>query len=101
MLNRSTEELKEVLGTAIARDMGSRDILDILPQAAAGRVATLMLGNSGVIRGTFDRSARSAQLVDEGQSDLVNLAVRETLRTGGQVVREHGDSTQVAAIYRF
>lgn len=107
VLQRSSAAMAESLGTAIANQTGSKDIKAIVPEAASGRVATLLLGHADSpaqpqpIRGTFDRESQNAQLDEHAETDLVNLAVRETLVAGGSVVSLDGTNEIIAAIYRF
>lgn len=103
LLKKSGEAATEKLGTAIANNAGSKDLKEIVLQAANGRVETLLLGKVHPQYGTFDRDARQVHLDDEANTDLVNLAVRETLQAGGSVVNLANEGTDVcvAAIYRF
>ncbi len=99
LLKKSSESILEKLGTAIANDTGSSDLKEIVEQAANGRVETLLLGDVNSQHGTFDRDSRKVSFDDSANTDLVNLAVRETLQAGGKIVRTTNNG--IGAIYRF
>ncbi|SMP67005.1 hypothetical protein SAMN06265222_11080 [Neorhodopirellula lusitana] len=103
LLKRSAADLTEQLGTAISKESGSTELSDIVVQAADGRVETLLLGEWQPQQGSFDRDSRQVQMNENGGTDLVNLAVRETLKAGGTVTQIASDDSDisVAAIYRF
>ena len=103
MLRQSGDSLLEQLGSAIASESGSRDLVDIVQQAANGRVETLMIGQKSEQHGRFDRDSREVHMDDDAGTELINLAVRETINAGGTVVdlSDEDNDFPVAAIYRF
>ncbi|QDT07041.1 hypothetical protein K227x_54660 [Rubripirellula lacrimiformis] len=103
LLKKSGEAFTEQLGTAIAKNAGSTDLADIVVQAANGRVDTLLIGSVGLQYGNFDRDSRKVEIHEDGETELVNLAVRETLQAGGSVAElaSDGGDRRIAAIYRF
>lgn len=103
VIQRSEKDLTERLGTALANGTASPDVKDIIQAAFDGRVDLLLIGDADPIRGRFDRDNRQVEVDSDAETDLVNLAVRETLQAGGTIARmpegEFDDS--VAAIYRY
>jgi hypothetical protein len=90
---RATAQLEEVLGAA-----------------TGGQVETLFVRRGDVLRGTFDPATRRVSRGDgdgdgDGRSDLVALAVTETLLNGGRVHRVEPSAMPVpaalAAILRY
>ncbi|MEZ6087856.1 MAG: hypothetical protein R3C05_07505 [Pirellulaceae bacterium] len=94
--------ITERLGTAIANQKGAKDISEIVPAASTGRIETLLIGSSDPIYGAYDGQNQKVRKGGDSRADLVNMAVRETLRTRGTVVH-CGDSldSPVAAIFRY
>lgn len=83
---RSMSDLKERLGTAIARQLGSTEPSEIATAASRGRIETLLLSDSS----------------KDVPSEVVNVAIRQTLSAGGEIVVDHEQSTlPIAAIYRY
>lgn len=103
LAKRSDAKLQERLGTALSQDKGSTDLVEIVKQAAGGRVDILLLGDDKAVRGRFDREQLQVAISEEGAVDLVNVAVRHTLNGGGTVVASPAlDATSTtAAIYRY
>ncbi len=103
LLEKSGKDVVEKLGTAIANNAGSKDLKEIILQAADGRIDTLLLGKTEPQYGTLDRSARTVEVDNGAGTDLVNLAVHETLQAGGTVVNLTDETfdVHVAAIYRY
>jgi hypothetical protein len=106
---RDAEQVQERLGTAVARQLGSEDVQDIVVAAIQGRVDTLVVRAAEPVYGRFDEGEQRAELSSEGDRsavDLVNVAVGKTWETGGKVMylpSGNGDKSQspLAAIYRF
>jgi hypothetical protein len=103
VLSQSNAAVQERLGTALANQAGSQDLEQIVRQSAAGRVDTLVVGDTQPRWGTFDRDDWQVTEDRDAKTDLINLAIRETLLAGGSVV-EHSDggaNYQLAAIFRY
>ncbi|MCO8123153.1 hypothetical protein NHH03_15500 [Stieleria sp. TO1_6] len=103
VVQESQQGLNEQLGTALAQDAGAASVDQVLIEASRGRVATLLLGEDRPVWGQFNRDAGTVRLDSESHTDLANLAVRETLQSGGSVVAGSGgkDKHPIAAIYRY
>ncbi|PHQ37048.1 baeRF3 domain-containing protein [Rhodopirellula bahusiensis] len=95
--------LSDRLGAAIAGELGSVDLKSVVLRAAEGRVDTLLLGQDQPLLGRCDLNTGQVELDPNADTDLVNKAVRLTLKAGGTVRRlQDNASTQpVAAIYRY
>ncbi|HEV2756244.1 MAG TPA: hypothetical protein VG318_10780 [Actinomycetota bacterium] len=101
-------DAKDRYHAGFGRGTGSDDLADVLGAAYEGRVGILFARRDARVWGLFDLAGRSAQVHDErgpGDVDLVDLACRQTLATGGEVfVVEEADmpsATAVAAVYRY
>ncbi len=103
LVKKSASEFSERLNTALANGSAGTDIHDIVLAAADGRVETLLLGDREPLPGCFDPSARTVEVDGSAETDLVNVAVRESLRAGGNVFQHApGEASQpIAAIYRY
>lgn len=103
LVKKSASEFSERLNTALASGSADTDIKDIVLAAADGRVETLLLGDREPLRGSYDPSSRTVDVDGSAETDLVNVAVRESLRAGGNVFQHApGEASQpVAAIYRY
>lgn len=99
LLRESTEQLTAKVEAAIANNAGSKEIEEIVKQAAAGRVDTLLVDQGESIHGSFDRESQFVKRDNNADTDLVNLAVRETLLAGGSVAS--AGKGGLAAIYRY
>ena len=75
----------------------------ILPAAYGGQVEALLVRRGAQAWGRYDLDAN--RVVDEGEQELVNYAIRQTLANSGQVyVLDEGDmpaDTPLAAILRY
>jgi hypothetical protein len=74
---------------AVATDRTTRQIENILPAAADGRVEALFVQEGAERWGRFDERTRKVVVHDEpeaGDEDLLNAAAAETLSTGGAVL---------------
>lgn len=98
-------DVNDQLGSAIANKSGSDKIEQIVIDAANGRVETLLLGETPVHWGEFDRAQQKVLTGCEPGSgmDLVNFAVHETLKAGGDVrqIHQQPKAWPVAALYRY
>ena len=104
LMTESGKDWQQRLGSALAANQGSSDIGEILREACSGRVGTLLVGDSHQLRGDFNRAEQKVAVDVDGQTDLINLAVRETLQAGGNVARlpaASKSSESIAAIYRY
>ncbi|MFN2586755.1 MAG: hypothetical protein ABR613_01370 [Actinomycetota bacterium] len=101
-------ETKDRYYAGFVRGTASDDLPDVLAAAYEGRVGVLFALRNEPVWGIFDLVDRKATVHDErgpGDVDLVDLACRQTLATGGEVfVVEEADmpsATAVAAVYRY
>lgn len=104
LTKQSGKVLQERLGTSLANGTGSKDIGEIVRAAANGRIETLLVGAGESLRGYFDRESRKIEVDGNGETDLINLAVHETLQAGGSVARmpeQNESGNAIAAIYRY
>jgi hypothetical protein len=90
------------------RGTASDDVSDVLAAAYEGRVGILFAHRAAEQWGIFDLAARRADVHAErgpGDVDLVDLACRQTLATGGEVFVVEGpdmpSATALAAVYRY
>lgn len=97
------DAISDRLGSAIANEQGSDDWKKIVLAAIEGRVDTLLLGQDQPILGQCDETNHQVSLDEEDGKDLVNTAVRLTLKSGGTVRRLQSNSSAhpMAAIFRF
>ncbi len=81
----------------------SEDPAEIVTAAAAGRVAHLFARTGATLPGRFDASSLAAELDEDGPDDLVDRAIVETLRNGGDVfpLGDRSPTTPLAAAYRY
>jgi hypothetical protein len=82
----------------------SEDPADIVTAAAAGRVAHLFARAGARLPGRFDDQSLAAEADEDGPDDLVDRAIVETLRNGGDVfpLGDLGSGrTPLAAAYRY
>ncbi|QEG43812.1 baeRF3 domain-containing protein [Roseimaritima ulvae] len=103
LVQKSAADFSERVNTALANGAAGTELNDILFAAADGRIDTLLLGDREPRRGTFDRESRTVNEDNSADTDLVNVAVRETLQAGGTVYQHApGEATHpLAAIYRY
>lgn len=102
--NQHTDDVvTERLGSAIADGQGSNDWKEVVLAATEGRVDTLLLGQDQPILGKCDASNHRISLDENDGTDLLNTAVRLTLKSKGSVRRLQPSSTTapLAAIYRY
>lgn len=82
----------------------SDDPADIVTAAAAGRVAHLFAQTGARLPGRFDDQSLAAEQDEDGPDDLVDRAIVETLRNGGDIfpLGDRADKgTVLAAAYRY
>jgi hypothetical protein len=101
-------EAKDRYHTGFGKGTASDDLSDVLAAAYEGRAGILFAHRTAEVWGIFDLAGRRAEVhADRGHGDvdLVDLACRQTLATGGEVfvVEEAGmpSATPVAAVYRY
>lgn len=107
-LHREVEKRRDEAWDKVAMSLGrgdreaSDDDADIVTAAAAGRVAHLFVRKGASLPGRFDRQSLAAEPDENGTDDLVDRAVVETLRNGGDVfpMQDRGE-TRMAAAYRY
>jgi hypothetical protein len=109
-LRREVERRRAEAWDKVAMSLGrgdreaSEDPADIVTAAAAGRVAHLFVRSGAALPGRFDPQSLAAELARDGPDDLVDRAIVETLRNGGDVFPledRGGAGTQMAAAYRY
>jgi hypothetical protein len=104
------------LQAAVASGKGTEQINEVLTSAANGRVAQLLISPRAQIWGNWDADTQQATIAekakiteklgkeDQNDTELINLAVIQTLKNGGEIVPIEDawfDATQLAAIYRY
>jgi len=99
------------LNAAVASGKGTQEIGELLTSAANGRVAQLLISPRAQIWGRWDASTQQTSLANESGSsgdkndtELINLAVIQTLSSGGEIIPLEDtwfDATRLAAIYRY
>jgi hypothetical protein len=109
-VGREAEKRRAEAWDKVAMSLGrgdreaSEDPADIVTAAAAGRVAHLFVRTGATLPGRFDAGSLAAEPAEDGPDDLVDRAIVETLRNGGDVFplggRGDGD-TPLAAAYRY
>lgn len=101
-------DAKDRYHAGFGRGTASDDLADVLAAAYDGRVGVLFALRGATEWGIFNLAERSVAVRPErgpGDVDLVDLACRQTLATGGDVFAiEEADmpsATAVAAVYRY
>jgi|GEM_PF-1239290 len=82
----------------------SDDPMAIVEAAAAGRVGQLFVQSHAALRGDFDPQSHSATADAGGAEDLIDRAIIDTLRNGGEVfaLQDRGEpETILAAAFRY
>lgn len=109
-LHRAVETRRTQAWDKVAMSLGrgdgeaSEDPAEIVSAAAAGRVANLFVRGGASLHGRFDGQSLSATVTEDGPDDLIDCAIVETLRNGGEVfpLEDRGDDgTRLAAAYRY
>jgi hypothetical protein len=102
------EAVHEQYGTALAHNLASHDLPEVLVAAHSGRVATAFTRLGSHRWGTFDTATFLVRIEDEStpeNEDLTDLVAVQTLLHGGEVHAlapdEMPDGAEVAAIYRY
>ncbi|AUM74896.1 baeRF3 domain-containing protein [Paracoccus jeotgali] len=103
---RRRDEVWEEIAMSLGREDGeaSKDPLDIVTAAASGRIAHLFVRPEATMRGSVDPDSYKATASEDGPEDLVDRAIIETLRQGGDVFplsSEANPDTMMAASYRY
>jgi hypothetical protein len=102
-------ELKETFGSADAAGKGVSRVPDAAREAAAGRIATLLVESGRIVPGRLDvesgKITKTPTLDDADVDDLLDDVAEAVLRTGGDVVVVPADrmptDTGLAGILRF
>jgi hypothetical protein len=99
-------ELQEQYGNALARQLASNDVREIVPAASMGRVGILFVSTENSHWGRVGENNEVIEGDDEGHlEDLIDRAAVETLLTNGQLVVVPPDQVpgngELAAIYRY
>ena len=108
-LERAVEKRRNEAWDKVAMSLGrgdreaSEDPADIVTAAAAGRVAHLFAKAGARLPGRFDDASLAAEPDEDGPDDLVDRAIVETLRNGGDVfpLGDRSQKTPLAAAYRY
>ena len=109
-LARQVEKRRAEAWDKVAMSLGrgdreaSEDPADIVTAAAAGRVAHLFARTGATLPGRFDNESLAAEAAEDGTDDLIDRAIVETLRNGGDVFPlgdRRPDGTKLAAAYRY
>ena len=109
-LETAVEERRAEAWDKVAMSLGrgdgeaSEDPADIVTSAAAGRVAHLFARTGARLPGRFDSQSLAAEADEDGPDDLVDRAIVETLRNGGDIFPlgdRGGEGTVLAAAYRY
>jgi hypothetical protein len=100
--------LVEMFGVVRAKELGDDDLAQIAPNAAAGRVATLLIEADRLIPGRLDGATGEiefAELTDPNVADLLDDVAAVVLKNSGHVVIVPAErmptQTGIAAIYRY
>ncbi|MDQ4023898.1 MAG: hypothetical protein M3217_00180 [Actinomycetota bacterium] len=101
-------EAKDRYHAGFARMLASDSLPEVLAAAYEGRVGILFAQRGAEAWGVFDLAARTTDVQKDrrpGDVDLIDLACRQTLATGGEVyVVDEADMPSdlgVAAVYRY
>ena len=104
---RMTRALQEY-GNKSAGTLTSSVLADIIPGAYYSRIAVLFVKKGEHVWGKFNTEENILELAhtpDEGGEDLIDNAVAQTIRNGGDVFllssEEMPADSQVAAIFRY
>jgi hypothetical protein len=87
-LSARRQELVGAFHEAEAAGKGTCDLGEIVPAAAQGRVATLLLTEGARQWGQFDAQQQTVELADSDRDagqELINLAASEALLTGAEL----------------
>lgn len=103
LLPPDLDAVRERLGTAMANGQGSSDLESIVVAAANGKIDTLIIGDDSRRPGNFSPQTQQATCCVDGLTDLLNMAVANTIAGCGEIVRIHAQESPhaVAAIYRY
>lgn len=95
------KQLKDKLGTALAQGKGSRDPLEIIQAAAAGRVSHLLVDTNCRLWGNRGPDGHLLEKLNtDGECEAINLAMLHALRTGAEISVCASESP-MAAILRY
>ncbi len=105
-VTKRRDEAWEKIAMSLGRDdqEASKDPASIATAAAAGQVSHLFVRAEATLRGSFDTQSFAAQIAEDGPEDLVDRAIVETLRSGGEVFplgNRSDKDTLMAAAYRY
>lgn len=106
-LDARVDDLKERIGAGIPRGEASTEIENVVLASFEGRIDVLFVRRGGdVLRGTVDHANRKVTTGSGDESeDLIELAVRNTVTTDGEIVVLSEDdmpgSQPLAALYRY
>lgn len=109
-LHREVAALRDEAWDKVAMSLGrgdndaSVDPADIIAAAASGRVAHLFVKSGAALRGHVDGQTFSVTIEADGSDDLIDRAIADTLRNGGDVFPmddRGGDDWRLAASYRY
>lgn len=90
-VKRETAQRRKDAWETVAASLGRKDQLastdttEIVTGAAAGRVAQLFVRTGASVKGRFNSKSLAAECDADGNEDLVDRAIVETLRNSGEV----------------
>ncbi len=106
--HKKQEEARGRLEEALAKDLGSSDLQELLPASTDARIETLFVAVGAQRWGRYDEEARAAEMHDaeeQGDEDLLDFVAVQTLLNGGVVYAVAPDEvpgeSMAAAIFRF
>ncbi len=106
--HKKQEKARGRLEEALAKDLGSSDLQELLPASTDARIETLFVAVGAQRWGRYDEEARQAEFHGEeekGDEDLLDFVAVQTLLNGGVVYAvAPGDvpgESMAAAIFRF
>jgi len=110
LFERKERQIRAEAWDKVAQSLGrgdgeaGKDPAEIVTAAAAGRVAHLFARSDASLRGRFDPESLAAEAAEGGPEDLIDRAIVETLRNGGEVFPlgdRASEETVLAAAYRY
>lgn len=105
-LSARRDEAVQAFQEASASGHGTGELREIVPAAAQGRIATLLIAQGAQQWGSYDAQEQKVKIAgadDDGGQELVNLAASEALLSGARmhVVDPHDIPSSLAAVLRY
>lgn len=103
------KDLINEFNESLANGKGSANLEKIVPAAASGKIEQLLVLKNAIQYGKYlkdDHKIETTEVRQIGDTDLINLAVVETIKNGGNVQLMETEEMpkpelELAAIYRF